>query len=194
MEDPSGTSGNLELEMELVFGTGPFQVNTPFSDANGDTVIFNSGNFWISHIRFIKTDGSFYETAVNHQIDLSIPNTATTRLTHIPNGDYTGIQFALGSDTAAVFGAMTGSVANVGFNYSAFGASGPAYTPVFDFGTLLFVAPDASPVIHMSMDMETLFANGTTPAIADTILVGTPESETFLTNMLNAISFEHLHQ
>ena len=194
LEDPTGTTGSLELEMEHMFGTSAFQVTTPFTDANGDTVIFSSGNYWISHVRFIKTDGSFYETAVNHKINLSIPNTATTSIANIPNGDYTGVQLAIGTDTSAVFGAFSGSVANVGFDYSAFGTGGPAYSAVFDFGTILSISPNAAPIIHMSMNLESLFANGITPALMDTILVGTYESETLLLNMLSSISFEHLHQ
>ena len=46
----------------------------------------------------------------------------------------------------------------------------------------------------MSMNMESLFANGITPAVHSTIAAGTTESESFLTNMLGAITFEHLHQ
>jgi len=194
LEEPTGTAGNLELEMEHMFGASAFQVTTPLVSATGDTVIFSSGNYWISHVRLIETDGSFYETAVNHKINLSIPNTATTSLTNIPNGDYTGVQFAIGTDTSSVFGNFIGSVANVGFNYSAFGSNGPAYSPVFDFGTILSISPNAAPMIHMSMDMEYLFANGTTPTVTDTILVGTSESEILLLNIIGSISFEHLHQ
>ena len=190
----TGTAGALEFEMEHTFGASAFQVNTPYVDANGDTVIFSSGNYYISHIRLIKTDGSYYESVVTHEINLAIPGSAMIDIEDIPNGDYTGVQFALGTDTSAVFGNVSGSVANAAFDYEAYNANGPAFTSTFDFGGVLTIAPDAAPVLHMSMNMESLFTNGITPAVYSTIAAGTTESESFLTNMLGAITFEHLHQ
>ena len=190
----TGTVGALEFEMEHMFGASAFQVNTPYVDANGDTVIFSSGNYYISHIRFIKTDGSYYESSLNHEINLAIPGSAMVDVADIPNGDYTGVQFAIGTDNPAVFGTVWGSVANAAFDYEISNANGPAFTSIFDFGSVLTIAPDAAPVLHMSMNMESLFANGITPAVYSTIAAGTTESESFLTNMLGAITFEHLHQ
>lgn len=190
----TGTAGALEFEMEHTFGVSAFQVNTPYVDANGDTVIFSSGNYYISHIRLIKTDGSYYESALTHEINLAIPGSASVDMADIPNGDYTGVQFALGTETSAVFGNVSGSVANAAFDYEAYNANGAALTSIFDFGSVLSIAPNAAPVLHMSMNMESLFANGITPAVYSTIAAGTTESESFLTNMLGAITFEHLHQ
>ena len=190
----TGTAGALEFEMEHTFGASAFQVNTPYVDANGDTVVFSSGNYYISHIRLIKTDGSYYESVVTHEINLAIPGSAIIDIEDIPNGDYTGVQFALGTDTSAVFGNVSGSVANAAFDYEAYNANGPAFTSTFDFVGVLTIAPDAAPVLHMSLNMESLFANGITPAVYSTIAAGTTESESFLTNMLGAITFEHLHQ
>lgn len=194
IEDPTGNTGNLELEMEHMFGASAFQVNTPLVNSNGDTVVFNSGKYYISHIRLIKTDGSFSESALTREINLAIPMSSTFTMSNIPNGDYTGVQFALGTDTSAVFGAVSGSVANAAFDYSAFSGNGPAFTSIFDFGSVLTIAPNAAPILHMSMNMETLFANGITPLVYSTITGGTAESESFLTNMLASITFEHLHQ
>ena len=191
---PTGTAGALEFEMEHKFGASAFQVNTPYVDANGDTVIFSSGNYYISHIRLIKTDGSYYESALTHEINLAIPGSASVDMADIPNGDYTGVQFALGTETSAVFGTVSGSVANAAFDYEAYNANGAALTSIFDFASVLSIAPNAAPVLHMSMNMESLFANGITPAVYSTIAAGTTESESFLTNMLGAITFEHLHQ
>ena len=190
----TGTAGALEFEMEHTFGASAFQVNTPYVDANGDTVVFSSGNYYISHIRLIKTDGSYYESVVTHEINLAIPGSAIIDIEDIPNGDYTGVQFALGTDTSAVFGNVSGSVANAAFDYEAYNANGPAFTSTFDFGGVLTIAPDAAPVLHMSMNMESLFTNGITPTSYSTIAAGTSESESFLSNMLSAITFEHLHQ
>ena len=190
----NGTAGVLEFEMEHTFGTSAFQVSTPYVDANGDTVVFNSGNYHLSHIRFIKTDGSFYEDASIHEINLAVPGTAMFDLTNIPNGDYTGVQFAIGADTSNVFGFFSGLVANANFDYSGFTASGPVYTTIYDFGSILTISPDAAPVVHMSLNLESLFANGITPSIIDTIQIGSAESETVVSNLVNAISFEHLHQ
>ncbi len=190
----TGTTGALAFEMEHMFGASAFQVNTPYVDAIGDTVVFSSGNYYISHIRLIKTDGSYYESALTHEVNLAIPGSALFDITDIPNGDYTGVQFALGTDTSAVFGTVSGSVANAAFDYEAYNANGPALTSIFDFGSVLTIAPDAAPVLHMSLNMESLFANGITPMAYSTIAAGTAESESFLTNVLGAITFEHLHQ
>ena len=190
----TGTAGALEFEMEHTFGASAFQVNTPYVDANGDTVVYSSGNYYISHIRLIKTDGSYYESVVTHEINLAIPGSAMIDIEDIPNGDYTGVQFALGTDTSAVFGNVSGSVANAAFDYEAYNANGPAFTSTFDFGGVLTIAPDAAPVLHMSLNMESLFTNGITPTSYSTIAAGTSESESFLSNMLSAITFEHLHQ
>ena len=190
----TGTAGALAFEMEHIFGASAFQVNTPHVDANGDTVVFSSGNYYISHIRLIKTDGSYYESALTHEINLAIPGSAMFDIADIPNGDYTGVQFAFGTDTSTVYGTVLGSVANATFDYEAYNANGPAFTSIFDFGSVLSIAPNAAPVLHMSLNMESLFANGITPATQSTIAAGTAESESFLSNMLGAVTFEHLHQ
>jgi len=193
-QDLMGTTGTLGIEMEHMFGTSDFQLNTAFVDTLGDTVIFNTGNYFVSHFRFMKPDGSFFECAHQQHIELSIPNTAVFTLSNIPNGDYTGVQLAIGTDTSNVFGTFSGTLANSPFNYSAFHSTGVAYSPVYNFGSILTIAPDASPLMHMSVDMSSLFANGIAPPTYDTIQVGTSESEAFLSNLLEAISFEHLHQ
>lgn len=190
----TGTAGVLEFEMEHMFGASVFQVSTPFVDSNGDTVVFSSGNYYISHIRLIRTDGGYYESALTHEINLAIPGSALFDIAAIPNGDYTGVQFAFGTDTSAVYGTVSGSVANAAFDYEAYNANGPAFTSIFDFGSVLSIAPNAAPVLHMSMNMESLFANGITPVTYNTIAAGTAESESFLSNMLGAVTFEHLHQ
>jgi hypothetical protein len=193
-QEITGTTGILGIEMEHVFGPNAFQINTPFTDSIGDTVFFNSGHYFISHIRLLKTDGSFFECAQQQYIALNIPNTAIFSLLNIPNGDYTGVQLAIGTDTSSVFGSFSGTFANSPFNYFAYRSTGVAYTPVYDFGSILSISPDAAPIMHMSVDMSSLFANGMTPPTYDTIQVGTTESEAFLSNLLGAISFEHLHQ
>lgn len=190
----TGTAGALEFEMEHIYGPSAFQVNTAYVDANGDTVVFSSGNYYISHIRLIKTDGSYCESALTHEINLAIPGSAMFDIADIPYGDYTGVQFALGTDASAVFGSVSGSVANAAFDYEAYNANGPAFTSIFDFGSVLTIAPNAAPVLHMSLNMESLFANGINPVTYNTIAAGTTESESFLSNMLGAVTFEHLHQ
>lgn len=190
----TGTTGALEFEMEHMFGASAFQVNTPYVNANGDTVLFYSGSYTLSHIRFIKTDGSYFESVLTHEINLAIPGSAMFNIADIPNGDYTGVQFAFGTDTSSVYAHIVGSIANAAFDYSGANANGPAYTSIFNFGSVLTIAPDAAPVLHMSMNMETLFANGINPTSYSSIATGTAESESFLNNVLLAVSFEHLHQ
>lgn len=193
-QTPVGSVGTLEIEMEHMFDTSAFQVNTPYVDSNGDTVLFNSGNYALSHIRLIQPDGSYFESEITHEINLAVPLTAMFTLGNIPNGDYTGVQFALGTDTSSVYAHVVGSIANAAFDYQGFSANGPAFTPIFDFGTVLTIAPNAAPMMHMSVNMETLFANGINPTSYSSIAAGTAESESFLNNVLSAISFEHLHQ
>lgn len=115
--DPS--KGVLKMSFEHLVGSNPFQRNTNFQDANGNTYRFHEIRYWVSNIELVKDnnevvkieDGYFLvenrDTIIFHG---TINNTTANNMKsppkvresfmigNIPVGNYTKLKFAIGVD------------------------------------------------------------------------------------------------
>ena len=113
---PTVVTGNVTLEMEHMFNDLEFVLGTEYTTAAGENVTFNTTKYYVSNIKFTKTDGTvFTQPESYYLVDLSADGSNLLTITDVPTGDYTDITFTIGVDsTRNVSGAQTGalSVAN----------------------------------------------------------------------------------
>jgi hypothetical protein len=113
---PSASTGSVTLEMEHMFNDLEFALGTEYTTAAGENVTFNTTKYYVSNIKFTKTDGSvFTQTDSYYLVDLSADGSNLLTISDVPTGDYTDVTFTIGVDsTRNVSGAQTGalSVAN----------------------------------------------------------------------------------
>ena len=78
-----------------------------------DTMIFSKFKYFISNIRFKRTDGTYYvENESYRLIDLATPSSLTLALNKIPAGKYIQMEYTMGVDAARnMDGAQTGALA-----------------------------------------------------------------------------------
>jgi hypothetical protein len=113
---PTATTGSVTLEMEHMFNDLEFALGTEYTTAAGENVTFNTTKYYVSNIKFTKTDGSvFTQSESYYLVDLSADGSNLLTISDVPTGDYTDITFTIGVDsTRNVSGAQSGalSVAN----------------------------------------------------------------------------------
>jgi hypothetical protein len=113
---PTATTGSVTLEMEHMFNDLEFALGTEYTTAAGEIVSFNTTKYYVSNIKFTKTDGSvFTQSESYYLVDLSADGSNLLTISDVPTGDYTDITFTIGVDsTRNVSGAQSGalSVAN----------------------------------------------------------------------------------
>ena len=93
--------GTLEIEFDHRWGTQTFNFNQDVVTPNGDTARFTMFKYFVSNIKLTKEDGSVYE--VPNSYYLVNQDSATTRnvvLKDVPAGQYKGITFTIGVDSA----------------------------------------------------------------------------------------------
>jgi hypothetical protein len=106
--------GTAEVKFDHVWGpsAAPFALNTALTHpATGEEITFTKLRYYISNVRFHKTNGETYIQPESYYIvDASSPE-AHISIADIPAGSYTGISYYLGVDsTRNVSGAQTGAL------------------------------------------------------------------------------------
>ncbi|MBC6988622.1 MbnP family protein [Hymenobacter sp. BT491] len=111
---PATETGTLDLEMEHIVGTQALELNRamPYTTAAGDQFKVTTFNYYISNIKLKKADGTEYVQPDSYYlVKESIANSKRLALDKIPVGDYTGITFTIGVDSARnVAGAQMGAL------------------------------------------------------------------------------------
>lgn len=134
---PTATTGTVKVEFEHTFGTEAFALGTTYTNGSGEQVTFNTTKYYVSNIKFTKTDGSVWSQPESYYlIDLSDESTALLSVSGVPTGDYAAISFMIGVDsTRCVSGAQTGALSttnnmfwswNSGYIMSKFEGTSPA--------------------------------------------------------------------
>jgi hypothetical protein len=112
---PAATTGSISLNFEHMVDTNALTLNTVnYVTANNDTVYFTKFKYYISNVKFTKSDGSiFTEPESYHLIDEASAATKTFSVTNVPFGNYTSVSFMIGVDSLRnVSGAQTGALAS----------------------------------------------------------------------------------
>lgn len=110
---PAATTGSIALHFENMVGDSALIFNTEsYVTANSDTFTVSMFKYYISNIVLTKVGGGTYtESGSYHLIDASDLATGEITLPNVPFGDYNGISFMIGVDSARnVSGAQTGAL------------------------------------------------------------------------------------
>jgi hypothetical protein len=103
----------VSLEFEQTVGADPLVLGTKtYTTPAGDQFKINIFRQYISNIVFTKTDGSTYAVPESYYLlDAAKPDNQHITLTGVPEGDYKGITFTIGVDSARnVSGAQKGAL------------------------------------------------------------------------------------
>jgi hypothetical protein len=99
--DSQPTAGTVAFELANVVGAKALALDgTAYSTASGETFTVSTFEYYISNIKFIKSDGTTYAApAEYHLINTAKPASTTFTISNIPAGDYTGVSFVVGVDS-----------------------------------------------------------------------------------------------
>ena len=92
------SSQSLTLRMTPKVGNKPLTFNSSFETENNERYTLSMFRYYISNISLLKNDGS--EHKLDGKVLLVNANTPDYNLGDIPAGDYTGISFFVGIDSA----------------------------------------------------------------------------------------------
>ncbi|MBI3520040.1 MAG: hypothetical protein HY062_11875 [Bacteroidetes bacterium] len=112
-EVPAATGGKLHILFEGMVGDSDLVFATEtYTNQAGNTFNVTMYRYYISNIKLIKTDNSVWtETNSYHLIDHADASTTTIDLSNVPFGNYKGIEFMIGVDSAQnLSGVHTGAL------------------------------------------------------------------------------------
>jgi hypothetical protein len=92
------TSNNLTLKMESYIGSTPLNFSSTFTTNAGAKYTVSMFRYYVSNIRLIKNDGTEYP--ISNKYLLVTPATINYDLGSVPVGDYKGLKFKIGIDSA----------------------------------------------------------------------------------------------
>lgn len=95
--------GEVEIEFDHRAGDNALVFGSEYANAAGEKLKFTTFNYFISNIVLVKADGTKYTVPQNDSyflIQHDDPDSREIKLTNVPAGDYTGLQFVIGVDSA----------------------------------------------------------------------------------------------
>jgi len=116
-DDPAPVvqTGNANIRFDYVFGSNmlPWEIGkTMVHPKTGDTLTFTTFRFYVSNIRLKKSDGTWWAQPDSYYlVDAAVTDGSLMKITNIPVGTYTAMEYTLGVDSARnVSGANTGAL------------------------------------------------------------------------------------
>ncbi len=122
---PAAQSGEFDVEFEPTAGAAPLVLSAQaYTTPAGDQLTVSKFRYYVSHIVLTRADGTRYVQPESYYlVDAAAEASQHLAIKNVPTGDYTGITFTVGVDSAR-------------------SASGPR-TGALDAGTGMFWNPDA---------------------------------------------------
>lgn len=103
-EDDDLTGFNdVEIEFDNRAGNSPLVFGVEYTNAAGEKLTFSTFNYYVSNFILVKQDGSEYVVPKDSCYFLCKHEDAKSRalvLKNVPAGDYTGVKFMIGVDSA----------------------------------------------------------------------------------------------
>ena len=104
-KDPDTTpakTGEFTLHLENVVGPAPLDLGAAtYRNANGDAFTVTTFKYYLSNVTLRKADNSAYLVPDSYfLVDQANPDSQDLKMTGVPVGDYTGIGFTVGVDSA----------------------------------------------------------------------------------------------
>ncbi len=117
-KDPEPTpevKSNMNVKFDYVFGSNnePWELGkTVVHPKTGDTLTFSTFKFYVSNIRLKKEDNTWWTQPESYYlVDASSADKSIMKITDIPAGTYTEMEYVMGVDSARnVSGAQTGAL------------------------------------------------------------------------------------
>lgn len=216
-------TGDTVLELEHVWGSAPFALNKDFTTESNQTVKLTKLKYLTSNYVFIKDDGSEYFVPESYYLtDVANPNSTMLSLKNIPSGNYKGLRFIVGVDSARnTSGAQEGALAttndlywswntgyiffkaegsspqsSTGFSYHVGGFKGATAaqrTITFDFGSSrLQVRKGKEVTVHAKVDVRKFFS-GVDVSTTNRVHMPGADAMKLADNYATLFSFEHVH-
>lgn len=101
--DPITGFGEVEIEFDHRAGDDALDFGTEYTNAAGEKLTFTTFDYFISNIVLIKDDGTEYTVPKDDSYFLIKHDDVDSReikLSNVPAGDYTGLKFMIGVDSA----------------------------------------------------------------------------------------------
>jgi hypothetical protein len=95
--------GEVEIEFENRAGDETLILGTEYTNAAGEKLKFTTFDYYVSNIVLVKSDGTEYVVPKDDSYFLlkhDEPDSREIKLTNVPAGDYTGLKFVIGVDSA----------------------------------------------------------------------------------------------
>lgn len=95
--------GEVEIEFDNQAGSSALVLGNEYTNAAGEKLKFSTFNYYVSNFVLTKNDGSTYIVPKNEcyfLIKQSDATSHTVKLSNVPAGDYTGLRFTIGVDSA----------------------------------------------------------------------------------------------
>lgn len=100
-ETPLPSTGSINITIEHYTGNTPLQLGQLNAvNAAGNTYQVDLLKYYISNITFVRSDSSTYNLGNYDLIDADNPASMEISGTNIPNGNYIGVHFFVGVDSA----------------------------------------------------------------------------------------------
>lgn len=95
--------GEVEIELESRAGDATLEFGTEYTNAAGEKLKFTTFDYYVSNIVLVKSDGTEYTVPKDESYFLvkhDDPDSKEIKLSNVPAGDYTGLRFVIGVDSA----------------------------------------------------------------------------------------------
>lgn len=95
--------GEVEIEFDHRAAAAALDFGTEYTNAAGEKLKFSTFDYYISNIVLVKSDGTEYAVPKNDSYFLIKHDDVDSRevkLSNVPAGDYTGLRFVIGVDSA----------------------------------------------------------------------------------------------
>lgn len=95
------STGSFKMTVENYAGNTPLQIGQMnYTNAAGNTYQVDLLKYYISNIALIRADSSTFELGNYDLIDAELPDSRIITSGRIPNGNYVGVRFYVGVDSA----------------------------------------------------------------------------------------------
>ncbi|MBS1684909.1 MAG: hypothetical protein JSS76_09150 [Bacteroidetes bacterium] len=99
---PDGT-GSVTVHFDNRYASTDLALGTAYTTSNGETLTPTTFNYFVSNFVLVKSDGTKYTVPKDqcyHLVREGVDSSADLTIQNVPAGDYTGVQFIIGVDSA----------------------------------------------------------------------------------------------
>jgi hypothetical protein len=102
-DDPITGFGEVEIEFDHRAGDDALVLGSEYTNAAGEKLKFTTFDYYVSNLVLVKSDGTEYVVPKDDSYFLikhDEPTSRAVKISNVPAGDYTGLKFVIGVDSA----------------------------------------------------------------------------------------------